>query len=43
MEYMSALGAILVGYILFVLVFFRFLGFVHKKEAAIVRHGGNRF
>jgi len=42
MEYISALGAILVGYVLFVVVFFRFLGLVHKKEAAVLRHAGTR-
>jgi hypothetical protein len=42
MEYLSMLGGILVAYVLFVVGFFRFLGLMHKKEAAVVRHSSSR-
>jgi hypothetical protein len=39
MEFISALGAILIGYILFIAVFLRFVRLVHKKEVGMVRNG----
>jgi hypothetical protein len=39
MEFLSVLGAILIGYILFIAAFLRFVRLVHKKDVRVVRHG----
>lgn len=42
MEFLPALGVVLGGYVLFVLVFFKFLGIMHRKDASVLRQGGVR-
>jgi hypothetical protein len=43
MEFLPVVALVLGVYAAFVMLFFRFLSLMHKKEQAVVRHGGSRF